>query len=120
MSDCPHREKSPYTGDGQVCCETVMSNYDCYTFYHKWLRDMRDAQNVETGHVPNSAPWQPGCGGGVGWGAAVNIIPWEMYRHFGDVQLLEESYFTMTEQMRFMMKYITEEGIMDCKNEIVN
>lgn len=120
MSDCPHREKSPYTGDGQVCCETVMANYDCYTFYHKWLRDMRDAQNVETGHVPNSAPWQPGCGGGVGWGAAVNIMPWEMYRHFGDVQLLEESYFTMTEQMRFMMKYITEEGIMDCKNEIVN
>ena len=120
MSDCPHREKSPYTGDGQVCCETVMANYDCYTFYHKWLRDMRDAQNVETGHVPNSAPWQPGCGGGVGWGAAVNIMPWEMYRHFGDVQLLEESYFTMTEQMRFMEKYITEEGIMDCKNEIVN
>lgn len=120
MSDCPHREKSPYTGDGQVCCETVMANYDCYTFYHKWLRDMRDAQNIETGHVPNSAPWQPGCGGGVGWGAAVNIMPWEMYRHFGDVQLLEESYFTMTEQMRFMEKYITEEGIMDCKNEIVN
>lgn len=120
MSDCPHREKSPYTGDGQVCCETVMANYDCYTFYHKWLRDMRDAQNVETGHVPNSAPWQPGCGGGVGWGAAVNIIPWEMYRHFGDIGLLEESYFTMTEQMRFMEKYITEEGIMDCKNEIVN
>ena len=120
MSDCPHREKSPYTGDGQVCCETVMANYDCYTFYHKWLRDMRDAQNVETGHVPNSAPWQPGCGGGVGWGAAVNIMPWEMYRHFGDMQLLEESYFTMTEQMRFMEKYITDEGIMDCKNEIVN
>ena len=72
MSDCPHREKSPYTGDGQVCCETVMANYDCYTFYHKWLRDMRDAQNVETGHVPNSAPWQPGCGGGVGWGEVMN------------------------------------------------
>ena len=120
MSDCPHREKSPYTGDGQVCCETVMANYDCYTFYHKWLRDMRDAQNVETGHVPNSAPWQPGCGGGVGWGAAVNIMPWEIYRHFGDIGLLEESYFTMTEQMRFMEKYITDEGIMDCKNEIVN
>jgi alpha-L-rhamnosidase len=26
----------------------------------------------------------------------------------------------MTEQMRFMEKYITDEGIMDCKNEIVN
>lgn len=120
MSDCPHREKSPYTGDGQVCCETVMANYDCYTFYHKWLRDIRDAQNIDTGHVPNSAPWQPGCGGGVGWGAAVNIMPWEMYRHFGDIQILKENYFAMTEQMRFMAKYVTEEGIMDCRNEVVN
>ncbi len=120
MSDCPHREKSPYTGDGQVCCETVMANYDCYTFYRKWLRDMRDAQNVKSGHVANSAPWQPGCGGGVGWGAAVNIIPWEMYRHFGDRNILEENYFTMTEQMRFMISWIAKDGTMDCRHEIVN
>ena len=120
MSDCPHREKSPYTGDGQVCCETVMANYDCYAFYHKWLRDMRDAQNVKTGHVPNSAPWQPGCGGGPAWGAAMQIIPWEMYRHFGDIQILNDNYHAMTEQMRFMLGYVTEEGIMDCKNEVVN
>ena len=120
MSDCPHREKSPYTGDGQVCCETVMANYDCYTFYHKWLRDMRDAQNVNTGYVPNSAPWQPGCGGGPGWGAAIQIIPWEIYRHFGDIQTLKENYFAMTEQMRFMLSYVTEEGIMNCTKEVLN
>ena len=120
MSDCPHREKSPYTGDGQVCCETVMANYDCYTFYHKWLRDMRDVQNIETGYVPNSAPWQPGCGGGPGWGAAIHIIPWEMYRHFGDVQILKDNYFAMVEQMRFMCGYVTEEGIMDCTLEVLN
>ena len=120
MSDCPHREKSPYTGDGQVCCETVMANYDCYTFYHKWLRDMRDAQNVNTGYVPNSAPWQPGCGGGPGWGAAIQIIPWEIYRHFGDIQTLKDNYFAMTEQMRFMLSYVTEEGIMNCTKEVLN
>ena len=120
MSDCPHREKSPYTGDGQVCCETVMANYDCYTFYHKWLRDMRDAQNVDTGYVPNSAPWQPGCGGGPGWGAAIQIIPWEIYRHFGDIQTLTDNYFAMTEQMRFMLSYVTEEGIMNCTKEVLN
>ena len=27
-SDCPHRERSPYTGDGQVACVTVMHNLD--------------------------------------------------------------------------------------------
>lgn len=35
-SDCPHRERSGYTGDGQVACVTVMHNYDAKNFYHKW------------------------------------------------------------------------------------
>ncbi|HSO88533.1 MAG TPA: family 78 glycoside hydrolase catalytic domain, partial [Draconibacterium sp.] len=61
-SDCPHRERSPYTGDGQVACVTVMHNYDARNFYHKWIQDILGAQNVETGYVPNGAPWQPGCG----------------------------------------------------------
>ena len=120
MSDCPHREKSPYTGDGQVCCETAMANYDCYAFYHKWIRDIRDAQNVETGYVPNSAPWQPGCGGGVAWGAAMNIMPWELYRHFGDIKILEDNYFAMTEHMRYLMSWTAEDGTMDYQVKTVN
>ena len=65
-SDCPHRERSAYTGDGQVACVTVMHNFDSKNFYHKWIQDIIGAQNIETGYVPNGAPWQPGCGGGVG------------------------------------------------------
>ncbi len=68
-SDCPHRERSAYTGDGQVACVTVMHNLDAAAFYNKWIRDMWGAQNPETGYVPNGAPWQPGCGGGVAWGS---------------------------------------------------
>ncbi|MDR2145511.1 MAG: glycoside hydrolase family 78 protein [Tannerella sp.] len=111
-SDCPHRERSPYTGDGQVSCVTVMHNFDAAAFYEKWIRDMRDAQNVETGYVPNSAPWQPGCGGGVPWGAAMNVIPWEFYVHYGDKKLLEDSYFAMQEQVRYMQTWLTKDGTM--------
>ena len=74
-SDCPHRERSPYTGDGQVSCVTVMHNFDARAFYTKWIQDIFGAQNPENGYVPNGAPWQPGCGGGVAWGAAINIMP---------------------------------------------
>ena len=74
LSDCPHREKSAYTGDGQVSCVTVMHHYDAAPLYTKWLKDILFAQNKETGYVPNAAPWQPGCGGGVAWGAAMNIM----------------------------------------------
>ena len=119
-SDCPHRERSPYTGDGQVACATVMSNFDAEAFYRKWIRDMNDTQDVETGYVPNSAPWQPGCGGGVGWGAAMDIIPWEHYRHYADLNVLKDNYFAMKEQVRHMEGWIIPEGTMFQKMTDVN
>ncbi len=117
-TDCPHREKGPYTGDGQVACVAVMHNFDADHFYRKWLRDMSDCQDRETGYVPNGAPWHPGCGGGVAWGAAMCIIPWEHYLHYGDISVLEEHYEAMQAQLRFMEGWRTEEGIMNMQMPI--
>ena len=114
-SDCPHRERSAYTGDGQVSCVTVMHNFDAAAFYTKWIADMRDAQNVEDGYVPDSAPWQPGCGGGVGWGAAMNIMPWEYYVHYGDKKMLYDCYDAMKKQLAYMQTWTTPEGTMFMK-----
>lgn len=111
-SDCPHRERSPYTGDAQVACVMVMHNFDTRNFYHKWIQDIIGAQNVETGYVPNGAPWQPGCGGGVAWGAAINIMPWEFYLHYGSKDILEDSYPAMKEYIRYMLTWVDQNGIM--------
>lgn len=114
-SDCPHRERSAYTGDGQVACVTVLHNYDARNFYHKWIQDMVDAQNPETGYVPNGAPWQPGCGGGVAWGAAICVMPWEFYRHYGSVDLLQNTYEPMKSYLRYMQTWVDDDGIMFSK-----
>ncbi len=111
-SDCPHRERSPYTGDGQVDCVTVMHNFDARAFYTKWIQDILGSQNVETGYVPNGAPWQPGCGGGVAWGAAINIMPWEFYVQYGDIQMLENNYEGMKGYVDYMQQWVDENGIM--------
>lgn len=111
-SDCPQRERSAYTGDGQVACVTVMHNYDARNFYQKWIQDMVGSQNVETGYVPNAAPWQPGCGGGVAWGAAISIMPWEFYLHYGSMDMLEDTYPAMKEYIRYMQTWVDKEGIM--------
>lgn len=111
-SDCPHRERSPYTGDGQVSCVTVMHNFDARAFYTKWIQDIYGAQNFETGYVPNGAPWQPGCGGGVGWGAAMNIMPWEYYLHYGDIEILKNKYEGMKGYIKYMLTWTNDEGIM--------
>jgi alpha-L-rhamnosidase len=111
-SDCPHRERSPYTGDGQVSCVTVMHNFDARSFYTKWIQDMLGAQNPETGYVPNGAPWQPGCGGGVAWGAAIDIMPWEYYLHYGDIDLLSHNYDGMKGYIKYMLTWTDNDGIM--------
>jgi alpha-L-rhamnosidase len=111
-SDCPHRERSPYTGDGQVSCVTVMNNFDARTFYTKWIQDIFGAQNPDNGYVPNGAPWQPGCGGGVAWGAAMNIMPWEYYLHYGDLELLRNNFEGMKGYVRYMLTWTDKEGIM--------
>jgi len=111
-SDCPHRERSPYTGDGQVACVTVMHNFDARAFYTKWIQDILGAQNPENGYVPNGAPWQPGCGGGVAWGAAMNIMPWEFYLHNGDKDMLRDNYEGMTGYIRYMLTWVDSDGIM--------
>ena len=111
-SDCPHRERSPYTGDGQVACATVMNNFDAKNFYYKWIGDIRDAQVIDTGYVPNGAPWQPGCGGGVAWGAAICIMPWEFYIQYGARDILEDNYGAMKGYVKYMKKWVDRDGIM--------
>ena len=114
-SDCPHRERSPYTGDAQVACITVLHNYDARNFYQKWVQDMLGAQIEETGYVPNGAPWQPGCGGGPAWGAAICVIPWEYYEQYGSIDMLEDNYEGMKGYVRYLLSWTGEDGITHSK-----
>lgn len=111
-SDCPHRERLPYTGDGEAACATVMHNFDAAAFYQKWIRDIRDAQDSLTGYVPNSAPWEPTAGGGVAWGAAMNIMPWEFYVQYGDRKILEDNFTAMKKQVQYMTTWLQPDGTM--------
>ena len=104
-SDCPHRERGPYTGDGQIACAMVMHNFDARSFYYKWIKDISNTQDIDSGYVPNGAPWEPGCGGGAAWGAAMTIIPWEYYLAYGDRQLLEEHYDAIKMQTDFLASW---------------
>lgn len=114
-SDCPHRERSAYTGDGQITCITVLHNYNAKNFYHKWVQDMLGAQIEKTGYVPNGAPWQPGCGGGPAWGSAICVIPWQYYVHYGSLDMLQDNYVGMKGYVRYMQTWVDDEGIMHSK-----
>jgi alpha-L-rhamnosidase len=104
--DCPHRERLGYTGDGHASAETAMLNFDMARFYTKWIEDMGDAQDRdrENGYVPHTAPFQGGAGG-VGWGSAYVIVPWQVYRHYGDVRILREHFDGMKRWVDYLAKW---------------
>jgi len=92
-----------------------MHNYNAKNFYHKWVQDMLGSQIEETGYVPNGSPWQPGCGGGPAWGAAICVIPWQYYVHYGSLDMLEDNYVGMKGYIRYMQTWVNTEGIMFSK-----
>ena len=103
VTDCPHRERLGYTGDGQVTCNALMQTLDSKLFYCKWIRDIYDCQNKITGNVENTAPFGGGGGGPGGWGGAIVIIPYNYYKHFGDKEILREGLPYMLKWYEFML-----------------
>jgi len=110
-SDCPHRERRGYTGDGQLAARAAIYNFDMALLYSKWMNDIRDAQNHLSGYVPNTAPYQGG-GGGTAWGSACVLIPWYMYQYYGDIRLLEESYGHMQKWIDYLSSQLNQYGLL--------
>ena len=101
-SDCPHRERLGYTGDGQLTAGAVMSVYDAREMYRKWMRDIRDCQDIRSGHVQHTAPFYGGGGGPGGWGGAAVIVPYRYYQFYGDINALKDAWSSMQGYMRYM------------------
>lgn len=93
-TDCPQREKNGWTGDGHFAIETALYNFDGITIYEKWLADHRDEQQPN-GVLPDIIPtggWGYGTANGLDWTSTIAIIPWEIYRFYGDSKLLNDTY----------------------------
>lgn len=101
-SDCPHRERLGYTGDGQLTAGSAMYLADCRSFYRKWIRDIADCQCRKSGHIQHSAPFGGGGGGPAGWGGAIIIVPWQYYLHYGESDILEQYFENMLAYVKYM------------------
>lgn len=96
-TDCPQRnERLGWTADTQVFTETGTFFADTRTFFHKWMRDMRDSQGKEGG-FPGVAPHAQ-YGNELtrlGWSDAGVIVPWTVWKQFGDKQIIDECWTSM-------------------------
>ncbi len=109
-SDCPHRERLGYTGDGQVAVESAIFCFDMTRFYRKWFLDMEDARNHNTGYVPHTVPFGGG-GGGPAWGSAYVIMPWAYYLNYGDKYVLQTHYPGMKQWVEYLGTRCDSAGI---------
>jgi len=116
--DCPQRERMGYGGDAHATTQTALDNYNLGAFYTKWTQDWRDVQGKETawglgeratnqnaptqaGNLPYTAPTYWG-GGGPAWSGICVTLPWYVYRHYGDIRILEENFETIERWLAFL------------------
>lgn len=114
-TDCPIREKCGWLGDAHVVAEMTLYNFDSAAFWEKYLGDIRTTSDraeasvrYNGGHgelseefkpsgIPSMiAPGRRGCGiATADWGAAVAIIPWQLWCFTGDAAPLREMFLPM-------------------------
>lgn len=99
-TDCPQRnERLGWTADTQVFAETGTFFANTADFFHKWMRDMGDTQSP-TGAYPGVAPLAqygaaPTDMNRLGWSDAGVIVPWVVWKQFGDTQIIDENWAAM-------------------------
>jgi alpha-L-rhamnosidase len=103
-TDCPQRnERLGWTADTQVFAETGSFFANTSSFFHKWMRDLIDSQG-ETGGFPGVAPLSQ-YGNDMtrlGWSDAGVIVPWTIWKQFGDKEIVELSWDAMEKYMSHM------------------
>lgn len=109
-TDCPQRnERLGWTGDAQVFIRAAAYNFDVQKFFHKWLGCLR-ADQLEDGYVGQMIPdtWQMECSA-AGWGDAAIICPWELYRAYGDMEILKVSFPSMKKRIDYITRETKDE-----------
>ena len=107
-TDGPQRdERMGWTGDAQFFCPTACFNYLAPGFYAAWLKDVA-AEQAPDGFVYATAPKEISFGGIFGWCDAAVILPWTLYRRYGDISVLEDQYGSMKAWVEYQYKQFQE------------
>jgi len=94
-TDCPHREKLGWLEQTYLIGSSMHFNFNIHAFYNKIVDDMMDSQ-LDNGLVPDIAPeyvpFEGGFRDSPEWGSASVIVPWLLYKWYGDKEVMERAY----------------------------
>lgn len=104
-TDCPHREKLGWLEQTYLIGSSMHYNFDIHRLYSKIIDDMMDSQ-LDNGLVPDIAPeyvqFNDGFRDSPEWGSAAVIIPWQVYRWYGDKTVLTKAYPLMKKYVAYL------------------
>lgn len=119
-TDTPSRdERMGWAGDAQLFARTGGLNFDLRRFLGKWMQDVRDAQRND-GVIPHVVPDVffgcncqpvPRLFSGVNvWADAAVIVPWELYRLYGDRRYIDDNWDMMVAWMDYQEATARNDG----------
>ena len=106
-TDCPTRERHGWTGDAQIFCGTASYLFDYLPFAEKYLNDVYDWQ-TKNGCLPQIAPeggtdfYMRAMNGSVGWADAGVLMPYTLWKQYGDTEVLKKYLPGMRCYAKFM------------------
>jgi alpha-L-rhamnosidase len=106
-TDCPQRdERLGWLADAQVFLPTATLNMDVAAFMTKWGDDVLDGQSPG-GAYPDVAPrlHPVDRDGAPAWADAGVIVPWVMYRRYGDLRLVDRHWDAMERYMAHLQRH---------------
>jgi len=101
-TDCPQRnERLGWSADTQVFAEAGSYNADTAAFLRKYTRDLRDGRCKDGGYPSVAPESQLGEESfNLGWADVGVIVPWTVWKQFGDKKILEENWDAMAKFVR--------------------
>jgi len=105
LTDCPHREKLGWLEQTYLMGSSINYNFNINHLYQKIIADMMDAQ-TENGLVPDIAPeyvvFDDGFRDSPEWGSASVILPWLLYKFYGDTMTISKAWTMMTKYVGYL------------------
>ncbi|MCQ2396788.1 MAG: family 78 glycoside hydrolase catalytic domain, partial [Lentisphaeria bacterium] len=118
-TDCPQRdERFGWTGDTQVISNAATYCLNAPDFYTKWLIDF-NLDQAPTGEYPHVSPMptaqyvnEPAAA----WSDAAILVPWQMYRKYGDKRILVKYFDQMDKYIQACVRYTKGTYILEQRN----
>ena len=115
-TDCPQRnERMGWTGDAQAYVGTASYISDVLNFFRQWMVSLRADQGIGgaidiPGGIGSTVPTynqkdDASFADGTTWAAAVCMVPWQLYKQYGNTQVIEENMEAMMDWLNGMDFY---------------